>query len=371
MPTIRKTAAGTYETNVYVGKDENGKRRYKHLTCPTRSEILTLLREIEGNRGRGAIVTHPGTLGDFVHDYIGKRDLRKGDSALSPSTIDKYYAYLNSSLYKDLAPYKLDKLTDEIIQRAIDRFAEDHSPKSVSLRWGLIKAAVKEADPSFDPHVTLPRIKRKRLEMPEKDKLQQLFGEIRGHGMEIPVLLGAVCGLRRSEISPLDLTSDVDYEKGTIRISKGMVLAHSKKYVTKVPKTDAAFRVVQVPAWVLERLAEARDNPNYKMYTPNSITTGWHRLAVKHGISCSFHGLRHYFASVMESLHVPEAYQMERMGHTTTYMLRRYQEYLRETETDINSAMDSYFSSIAPSVDATKNATNPNMNEEKKRKQAK
>lgn len=359
MAGIRQTKAGTYETNIYIGKDENGKRKYKHITAASKREIEAIVRDFRTRETPESIDTLSMTVGDAVKQYIDNREARRGDNALSPSTIAKYHDYLNSELYHDLKKVKISKLSDNIIQRAIDSYAASHSPKSVSLRWGLIRAAVAEIRKNFSPSVNLPRIKRKRLEMPEKSKLQALFKNLRGHGMEIPVLLGSVCGLRRGEIAALDLSKDVDYDKGILRINKDMVLNKDRKYVIKKPKTDAAVRSVQCPSWVLQRLAEARDNPTYKMYLPNSITTGWNRIAKEYEISCSFHGLRHYFASVMESLGVPEAYQMERMGHTTNYMLKRYQEYLKETEYKVDDAMQAYFESISPDINATNDATNP------------
>lgn len=359
MATIRQTKAGTYETNVYIGLDENGKRKYKHITGQTKRDVEAAVRLCKMHETPESIDALSLTVEEAVEAYIASREARHGDDALSPSTIAKYRDYLNSDLYLNLKKVKIAKLSNNVIQREIDDYARDHSPKSVSLRWGLIRSAVAEVRPDFKARVRLPKQKRKRLQMPERDKLQALFGDLRKHGMEIPVLLGATCGLRRGEISALDLSKDVDYDKHTIRITKDMVMDSKRNYIIKTPKTDAAVRVVPCPSWVIDRLAEARDNPTYHVYQPNSITTGWHRLAEKYGISCSFHGLRHYYASVMESLGVPEAYQMERMGHTTNYMLKRYQEYLRETETDVNEAMQAYFESISPSVNATKNATNP------------
>lgn len=364
MATIKQTASGSYETIVYVGRDANGKRIYKHITEKTRHDVLSAVRELQAHPDPGSVDILGMTVDEAVGAYIHARERLTGESALSPSTIAKYYDYLRSDLYLALAKVKLGKLTDETIQRAIDNYAQEHSPKSVSLRWGLIRAAIAEIRKDFSPNVRLPRVKRKRLEMPDREKLQTLFADIRGKGMEIPVLLGAVCGMRRGEIAAVNLAEDIDYERGIIHINKDMVLGKDRKYVIKKPKTDAAVRSVQCPAWVLDRLAEARDSPAYMMMRPNSITTGWHRLSKAYGISCSFHGLRHYFASVMESLGVPEAYQMERMGHTTNYMLKRYQEYLKETEYSIDQSMNDYFQAIAPSVDATKDATNQKRIEE-------
>ena len=74
----------------------------------------------------------------------------------------------------------------------------------------------------------------------------------------------------------------------------------------------------------------------------------WKKMADEMGIHCSFHGLRHYYASVMSSLNVPEQYQMERMGHSTNYMLQRYQEYLKTKEAQINNDMMEFYNNLDP-----------------------
>lgn len=45
-------------------------------------------------------------------------------------------------------------------------------------------------------------------------------------------------------------------------------------------------------------------------YTPNGIAKEFSKLSEKFRIACSFHGLRHYYASIMDALGIPENYQM-------------------------------------------------------------
>ena len=120
----------------------------------------------------------------------------------------------------------------------------------------------------------------------------------------------------------------------------------AEEYVIKPPKTDAANRTIPAPAWLIGILKVARDNPNYKMYLPNTVTTKFHALAQNLGINCSFHGLRHYFVYVMTSLGIPDLYQMERLGHTTSYTTDRYKEFLKEKTAEVNDDLIAYFDGI-------------------------
>ena len=55
----------------------------------------------------------------------------------------------------------------------------------------------------------------------------------------------------------------------------------------------------------------------------------------------------------MSALNIPEQYQMERMGHSTPYMLHRYQEYLRSKEAEVNAALMSALDALDPnSIDS-------------------
>ena len=109
---------------------------------------------------------------------------------------------------------------------------------------------------------------------------------------------------------------------------------------------DMSAGLVPVPDWLLQIVQKKPSS--FTFMRPTSITDAFGKLAQKHGLSCSFHGLRHYYASVMESLGIPESYQMERLGHTTNSMLKRYQEYLKEKEAEVNDALMDHLNALNP-----------------------
>lgn len=342
MPAMTKKPNGSWTAVVTVGTDKNGKRIQKHLTAKSRNELEHKIRLLEDETPE-TVRAGDLTVGDAVDRYISRRE-----AEVSPSTIANYKKYRRTA-FGDLMPVPISKLTAEMLQSSIDAYAKTHSTKTTVLRWNLVYAAIREAKSNAKFKVRLPSQKRKRLTMPDEEKLIACFRQIEGKGIELPVLLAAVCGLRRGEIAALDLAEDVDYEKGLIRVNKDMVLTDKGFYVVKEPKTDAAHRAVPCPPWVLEKLRSARDNPAYKMYAPNTITTKWHILDRELEIGCSFHGLRHYYASVMSALGVPDQYAMERMGHTTNYMLKRYQEYIKSKEAEVNDSMMDFYEKLDPS----------------------
>lgn len=47
MAYIRKRANGKWQAQIYLGLDENGKRKYKYVTKPCLNECKIAVREIE------------------------------------------------------------------------------------------------------------------------------------------------------------------------------------------------------------------------------------------------------------------------------------------------------------------------------------
>lgn len=344
MATPKKNADGKWETIVYIGIDpKTGKKKYKHLWADTKPELMAKMRQLDDETPQ-TVSAGSLTVADAIEAYI---DRRKND--LSPSTLDGYLK-MQRTAFPELMHIKIASLTDEICQQAVDRAAKTVSPKTILNRWNFILAAVKEAKKNVALSVRLPSVRRKRLSMPETDPLMSLFKAIENTPLEIPVYLAAICGLRRSEIVALDFAADIDYEKNLIHISKAVVLGPDKKYHRKDPKSDAGERTVPAPAWLIDKIKEARDNPKYARYQANTITCKFSPIAKQHGVNCSFHGLRHYYASIMDSLNIPEQYQMERMGHATNYMLKRYQEYIKSKEAEVNDALSAHLDSLNPSA---------------------
>jgi integrase len=344
MATAKKTASGSWEITVFIGVNPaTGKKTYKHLTAPTKAKLHEKVKALEGETPQTISVLSL-TVREAVDQYIARRE-----KDLSPSTLQDYQKHARSA-FPELMNRTIGELTDEICQRSIDAYAQTAAPKTVVNRWNLVHAAVKEAKRNAKLYVRLPSVKRKRLDMPEQESLFRLFKEIENTPLEIPVLLAATCGLRRSEICALDFAEDIDYQKGLIHIDKALVPGPDNRYVIKDTKTTAGERTVPCPAWVLDKLAQARDNPNYQPYKPNTITTSFAPLAKQCGVNCTFHGLRHYYASVMSALNIPEQYQMERMGHATNHMLKRYQEYLKSKEAEVNSDLMTALDNLNPSA---------------------
>ena len=81
--------------------------------------------------------------------------------------------------------------------------------------------------------------------------------------------------------------------------------------------------------------------------TPNSLTDAF--IDARNAVGCSFrfHDLRHYNASVMLALGVPDKYAMQRMGHSTPNMLKTvYQHIMEKAQNEQDKKVNDYMSDL-------------------------
>lgn len=129
-----------------------------------------------------------------------------------------------------------------------------------------------------------------------------------------------------------------------------MVLNSSGEWVVKRPKTYSGNRTLKVYDFVLDKVQERKDaNLPLISLTPNQISDEFSYALEKTGLPhFRFHDLRHYNASVMLSLNIPDKYAMERMGHATNNMLKTvYQHTMQEKEDSVDAALSEYFNALS------------------------
>jgi integrase len=109
--------------------------------------------------------------------------------------------------------------------------------------------------------VKRPRIRRRELHWPTPAQLTDLLLASAGTIWEIPILLSATSGARRSETLGL-AWKDVDLRSGIVRICRGVQRMPGRAEAGTIAftalKTKRARRVVQLPAFVLERIRTHR-----------------------------------------------------------------------------------------------------------------
>lgn len=338
MATARKLPSGKWRVLIYSGKDEEGKRQYESFTADTKREAEFQASEwarTQKSRQRHNKVT----LRAAYTQYIESKQ-----NILSPSTIREYKRSAKHDL-QGLMDLQLSEVTPELIQIEINKEALSHSPKSLRNMHGLLSAVMAVYRPEMRLNTTLPKKEKPTIYVPTDEDIKKLVEGVRGKEIEIPILLAAFGSLRRSEIGALEAS---DFTDNAVVINKALVVDENKKWVTKGPKSEAGYRTVILPAEVINRIPRDMEGKIVKKLLPSSYLTAFHRELDRLGLPrFRFHDLRHYQASILHALGVPDKYIMRRGGWTTDSTLKNiYQHTMGDKEKEFTNIANSHFSKL-------------------------
>lgn len=271
MARTKKRADGRYCRQIYLGKDEAGKRKYHTIYASTAKEADRLAAEYRAALGRGM---DPAAAGRTVKDLLGnlvavKR--AKGDGEAWLEVVDQRIA--------DLAPLWLmpaDKVRTADVQRVLNRLAEDKGLAHSTLvkTAAIIKAAFALAIPEvvqYNPcdRVVVPagRPSHRREWL---DEQRQAWVRDTPHRARRAAMLMMYSGLRRGEATALTW-ADVDLDARTISVTKSWDFAAGR---IKAPKTAAGRRVVHIPQLLADYLRSEREADPDTLYVIHNARGG-------------------------------------------------------------------------------------------------
>ncbi len=235
---------------------------------------------------------------------------------LSPSTIRGYSGIVRqiSDAFLDSNIYNISALD---VQSEINRIAGNCSPKTVRNHHGLLSAVLGSFRPDLKLNTTLPQKVKNEPYIPSDDDVKKILSYAKDTEYEIPIIL-ACYGMRRSEIcalTPEDIDGDV------VSITKAKVQDENLEWVIKkTTKTTASTRDIVIPMDVADKIRER--GYVYKGH-PGEITKFLAASQKKLGIPLfSIHKLRHYFASKMSAMNIPEEDILRSGGWETAYVMK-------------------------------------------------
>ena len=278
------------------------------------------------------------TVGEAIDRYIESKD-----AVLSPSTI---YGYKRGRTYalQDIMDIRLSDLTQETIQRAVNRMARDKSPKSVRNAHGLLSAVLSVYRPNMVLRTTLPQRQVIEASVPDDNQITMIVQGCIGTKAELPILLAIWLGLRASEIRGLTWDCVKD---GKIHICKAIVDTENGPAL-KSTKTVSGDRWIEAPKYILDLIGRQEKKDEFIVHRDARAMHGYFtRLCRNLGLPhFRFHDLRHASASVCVILNVPNKYAQKRMGHATDNMLKNvYQHTMRSKEDEYAHRINDYFES--------------------------
>jgi integrase len=284
------------------------------------------------------------TLGAFLDRWLAHMK-----SQLSPRSHERYVEIATKNIAPLLGAVILTKLRPAQISAAYTlaltsgrrRGGGGLAPRTVHHMHRVLRQALGQAvkwellirNPAdvVDP----PKVERQRLDTYDMAQTAELLDGFRGTRMLVPVVLAALCGLRRGEIAALRWGS-VDLAKGQLAVVESAEQTKAGiRY--KEPKSGRA-RTVAISATVAAELKAHRIGQAEELLRvgvrlsddgfvvaqadgsplqPNSLTHEWYRNLAKTALPrIRFHDLRHAHATHLLSSGVHPKVASERLGHS-------------------------------------------------------
>lgn len=270
-------------------------------------------------------ITFEKETGNTINGYNAERNMTFKQAAekyvdmkrnvLSPRTIKEYSRMCNrlSDWFTSLKIYNIDQVS---INKQINELSCNKKPKTVACIHGFITAVLGVYRPDLKISTRLPQKVKNEPYIPSDDDVKKILKHIQGSQFEIPIIL-ACYGMRRSEIcalKPEDIDGDV------VHITKALVQNENKEWVIKSTKTTSSTRDIIIPMDVAKKIQE--QGYVYKGF-PGSISNHLSRVEKELGIEhFSLHKLRHYFASKLSAMNVPEADILKLGGWETDHVMK-------------------------------------------------
>lgn len=337
--------SGNVRIQVYDYTDKSGKKHYKSFTAPTRTEARRMAEKwkvLKATNPEPKEATVGITVREMIERYI---DIKSG--VLSPSTRKEYDGTLRRYYSGDFGEKKVDELTKASLQVFVSDLSKNGlKPKTARNAYGLFTSAAEVFFPALDTRVTMPEKQKPQLYCPDDSDVKKLLEYIQGTELEIAVLLAAFGPLRRGEICAL--TSD-DIEGNIVHVRKNMVTSENG-WVIKYPKTTEGARDIIFPESVVQKIGQKKGrliNTN-----PDALTKRFRRAIRKVGTRIyRFHDLRHYAASIMHAIGVPDVYILERGGWASDHVMKTvYRNSIDSEKQKQTSNILSHFEKVSHEV---------------------
>jgi integrase len=214
------------------------------------------------------------------------------------------------------------------------------SARSVCLMHRVLSQAMKQAVKwqllAQNPcdAVSPPRVERKQMKVLDADGTAAIIEAARPKALFMPILLGALCGLRRGELAALRWRN-IDLDAGQISVVASLEQTNSGVRF-KPPKSGRA-RTVAVPSLAIEELRRHRVKqaeellrlgirqseetqvclqPNYQPWAPRNLSSAFIKFIKASGLRrVRLHDLRHSHATHLLMANVHPKIVQERLGH--------------------------------------------------------
>lgn len=281
-----KRSDGRIAVQIYLGKDENGKRKYKTVYGATQKEANKKADELRSRLAKGMDISHSrDSFKKWAELFLSSQKARLSTSeySLKAKRIKYFYDYFGETEINAVKVYHVEEAINALAAQnpATGKPSADKTIRGYKQVCSQVFAfAVKNRVIEFNPaSVTetpkgAPKTERRALSETER---QWIIGLSTEHRAKRAAMIAMFGGLRRGELTALTW-NDIDFAKNTITVNKSYDF---KSGTLKLPKTSAGIRTVPMPQVLSDYL---RSEPHTDTYVCTSAkgkmmtVDGWKRL---------------------------------------------------------------------------------------------
>lgn len=335
-----KRSDGRIAVQIYLGKDESGKRKYKTVYGATQKEANRKADEIRAMLGKGLDVT---AQNDTFGVWCGRLMLCK-KAEISPSyyhILESTKNHLESLNNKAIAEIRMFDVAD-LINNLAAYNPHTGAPSSKKLLTDVkslivqtFELAIVNRAIDYNParSVKIPRSAPKSKRRPITDELIDLIRKT-PHKAQVAAMIMLYAGLRRGELLALTW-NDIDFENKAITINKSIEFIKNVPKLKHSAKTEAGNRNVTMPTILFDFLKKQKKTSIYVLpgadggiMTAAAWRTMWDAYVAeicgsKKGIDAQImsepftaHQLRHTYATMLYDAGVDVLTAKELLGHS-------------------------------------------------------
>ena len=341
--SIYKDDDGRWHGFVSMGKKESGRRDRRHVSGAKRADVVAKVRAIEAKRDAG-IVEAAGrapTVAEWLDHWLDNIAARK----VRARTLESYRSTVRLHLRPGVGHHRLDRLQPEHLERLYAALAEKGlSPASILRAHRVLSRALRVASQrgkvarNVATLVDPPVVRRPETALPlSAEEARQVLSTAQAQRNAARWTVAVAVGLRQSEALGLRW-SDVDLDRGTLSVRRGLHRVSGQGLVYEEPKADRSRRTLALPTQLVEALREHRAaqlvervtaasdwedadlvfaQPNGRPIDRKSDWSAWKALLREAGVrDVRLHDGRHTAATLLLSEGVHPRVVMEVLGHS-------------------------------------------------------
>jgi integrase len=334
---------GRWHGFVSMGKKENGRRDRRHVSAAKRADVVTRVRALEAKRDAGMVEAagQAPTVGGWLDHWLDNIAARK----VRARTLESYRSTVRLHLRPGVGHHRLDRLQPEHLELLYAALADKGlSPASILRAHRVLSRALRVATQrgkvarNVATLVDPPTVKRPQTALPlTADEAKSVLAAAQQHRNAARWTVALAVGLRQSEALGLRW-SDVDLDKGTLTVRRGLHRVAQQGLVYEEPKADRSRRTLALPGQLVEALRAHRgaqlqervtagplwqeNDPVFAQVNGRPIERksdwkAWKRLLDEAGVrDVRLHDGRHTAATLLLSEGVHPRVVMEVLGHS-------------------------------------------------------